>query len=142
MGAMLDGYCSDCTRTFAVGEPAAEARAVYELVLVAQLAALEAIGPGVGGQQADEVARAIIAEGGHGDDFGHGLGHGVGLQVHEAPRLGPRSDDVLAAGDAVTVEPGVYVAGRFGVRIEDLVIVDENGYRNLSSLPKDLRIVE
>jgi Xaa-Pro aminopeptidase len=142
MGAILDGYCSDCTRTFAVGEPAAEARAAYELVLVAQLAALEAIGPGVGGQQADEVARAIIAEGGHGDDFGHGLGHGVGLEVHEAPRLGPRSEDVLAEGDAVTVEPGVYVAGRFGVRIEDLVIVGENGHRNLSSLPKDLRIVE
>ncbi len=142
MGAILDGYCSDCTRTLAVGEPSSEARAAYELVLAAQLAALDAIATGVGGQKADEDPRAIIAEGGHGDDFGHGLGHGVGLEVHEAPRLGPRSDDVLAEGDAVTVEPGVYLAGRFGVRIEDLVIVDADGYRNLSSLPKDLRIVE
>lgn len=142
MGAIVDGYCSDCTRTFAVGEPEADAREAYELVLAAQLAALDAIGAGVGGQDADEVARAIIREGGHEDDFGHGLGHGVGLEVHEAPRLGPRSDDVLAEGDAVTVEPGVYVSGRFGIRIEDLVIVAGEGHRNLSSLPKELRVVE
>lgn len=142
MGALVDGYCSDCTRTFAVGELDPEARDVYELVLTAQATALESIRPGVGGQDADEVARAIIRDGGHGDEFGHGLGHGVGLEVHEAPRLGPRSEDVLAEGDAVTVEPGVYVAGRFGIRIEDLVIVTGEGHSNLSSLAKELRIVD
>jgi Xaa-Pro aminopeptidase len=142
MGAIAGGYCSDCTRTFAVGEPGEEAREVYELVLAAQLAALESIRPGIGGQEADEVARAIIREGGHGDEFGHGLGHGVGLEVHEAPRLGPSSEDVLGEGDAVTVEPGIYLPGKFGVRIEDLVIVTADGHRNLSSLPKELRVVQ
>ncbi|MGH2953174.1 MAG: M24 family metallopeptidase [Solirubrobacterales bacterium] len=141
MGALLDGYCSDCTRTFAAGEPDPEAREVYELVRTAQAAALEAVGPGVGGADADEVARAIIRDAGHGDHFGHGLGHGVGLEVHEAPRLGQRSEDALAEGDVVTVEPGVYVPGRFGVRIEDLVVITADGPRNLSSLPKELRVV-
>ena len=141
MGTQLGGYCSDCTRTYAAGEPGDEAREVYELVRRAQAEALEAIRPGVGGAEADEVARAIIREGGHGDEFGHGLGHGVGLEVHEAPRLGQRSDDELVAGDVVTVEPGVYVPGRFGVRIEDLVVVTADGHRNLSSLPKELTVV-
>jgi Xaa-Pro aminopeptidase len=141
MGAQLGGYCSDCTRTYAAGEPGDEAREVYELVRRAQAEALEAIRPGVGGAEADEVARAIIRDGGHGDEFGHGLGHGVGLEVHEAPRLGQRSDDTLVAGDVVTVEPGVYVPGRFGVRIEDLVVVTADGHRNLSSLPKQLTVV-
>ena len=142
MGAKLDGLCSDCTRTFAVGEIEEEAREVYELVLSAQAASLEAIRPGLGGADADEVARAIIRDAGHGEAFGHGLGHGVGLEVHEAPRLGMRSEDTLAEGDAVTVEPGVYVPGRFGVRIEDLAIVTDDGHRNLSSLPKELQVVE
>ena len=142
MGAKLDGLCSDCTRTFAVGEVGEDAREVYDLVLSAQAASLEAIRPGLGGADADEVARAIIREAGHGERFGHGLGHGVGLEVHEAPRLGMRSEDTLAEGDAVTVEPGVYLAGRFGVRIEDLVIVTAEGHRNLSSLPKELQVVE
>jgi Xaa-Pro aminopeptidase len=142
MGAQVDGYCSDCTRTFAVGEPDAEAAEVYELVRRAQAAGLEAIRPGVGGIEADAAARELIAAGGHGDQFGHGLGHGVGLEVHEAPRLGQRSEDELEAGDVVTVEPGVYVPGRFGVRIEDLVFVTEDGCRNLSSLPKELRVVD
>ena len=83
----------------------------------------------------------MIRNGGHEDHFGHGLGHGVGLEVHEAPRLGKRSEDVLEPGDVVTVEPGVYVPGRFGIRIEDLVVVTEDGYRNLSSVPKALRVV-
>ncbi len=141
MGAQLGGYCSDCTRTFAVGEPDEEARGVYELVQRAQAEALEAIRPGIGGAEADEVARAIIRDAGHGDEFGHGLGHGVGLEVHESPRLGQRSSDELVAGDIVTVEPGVYVPGRFGVRIEDLVHVTAEGHRNLSSLPKELTVV-
>ena len=142
MGAKLDGYCSDCTRTFAAGKPDGEAREVYELVRRAQAAGLTAIRPGVGGSEADEVARAVIRDAGHVEHFGHGLGHGVGLEVHEAPRMGPRSDDELLAGDVVSVEPGVYLPGRFGVRIEDLVVVTGNGPRNLSSLPKELRIID
>jgi len=142
MGARLDGYCSDCTRTFAAGEPGEPAREVYELVRRAQAAGLEAVGPGVGGQEADEAARAIIRAAGYGDEFGHGLGHGVGIEIHEAPRLGQRSDDVLVEGDVVSVEPGVYLAGRFGVRIEDLVVITAEGHHNLSSLPKDLTIVD
>jgi Xaa-Pro aminopeptidase len=142
MGAKVDGYCSDCTRTFAVGEPDSEAAEAYELVRRAQAEALEAIRPGVGGVEADSVAREVIAEGDHGEHFGHGLGHGVGLEVHEAPRLGQRSEDVLQPGDVVTVEPGVYVPERFGIRIEDLVFVTEDGARNLSSLPKGLRVVD
>ena len=142
MGAELDGYCSDCTRTFAAGEPEAEGRQVYELVRVAQAAALEAVRPGISGQQADAVARDLIAEAGHGDRFGHGLGHGVGIEVHEGPRLAASSEDELRAGNVVTVEPGVYLPGRLGVRIEDLVVVGEQGNRNLSGLPKDLTVVD
>jgi Xaa-Pro aminopeptidase len=141
MGALVGGYASDCTRTFAVGEIDDEAREAYELVRAAQAAGLEAIAPGVGGEEADEAARAVIRDGGHGDHFGHGLGHGVGLEVHEAPRLGKTSEDVLEAGDVVTVEPGVYVPGKFGIRIEDLVVVTEHGCDNLSSLGKELRTV-
>ncbi|MGH2952060.1 MAG: M24 family metallopeptidase, partial [Solirubrobacterales bacterium] len=141
MGALVDGYCSDCTRTFAAGEPDAGAREVYELVRTAQAKGLETVAPGVGGAEADAAVRAIIRDAGHGEHVGHGLGNGVGLEVHEAPRLGQRSEDVIAEGDVVTVEPGVYVPGRFGVRIEDLVVATADGHRNLSSLPKDLRVV-
>ena len=142
MGAQLDGYCSDGTRTFATGEPGDEAREVYDLVLAAQLAALAAIRAGAGGKEVDAVAREMIAEAGHGDHFGHGLGHGVGLEVHEAPRLATTSEDELREGNAVTVEPGVYLPGRFGVRIEDLVVLTGDGYSNLSGTPKELTIVE
>jgi Xaa-Pro aminopeptidase len=141
MGALVDGYCSDCTRTFAAGEPDGEAAGAYALVEAAQAAGLEAIRPGIDGEQADEAARAVIREGGHGEHFGHGLGHGVGLEIHEAPRLGKRSEDVLGENEVVTVEPGVYVPGKFGIRIEDLVVVTGDGHRNLSSLPKSLRVV-
>jgi Xaa-Pro aminopeptidase len=141
MGAIVDGYCSDCTRTFATGELDGDAREVYELVLEAQAAGLEAVAAGAGGKALDAVARDVIANGGHGDEFGHGLGHGVGIEVHEAPRLAKTSDDELVAGDVVTVEPGVYVPGHFGVRIEDLVSVEEDGCRNLSGRPKELQVV-
>jgi Xaa-Pro aminopeptidase len=140
MGAKLDGYCSDGTRTFATGEPDSDAREVYELVQRAQAVGLEAVRAGVGGAEADAASRAPIEEAGHGERYGHGLGHGVGLEVHEAPRLGKTSEDVLAAGDVVTVEPGIYLPGSFGVRIEDLVVVENGGVRNLSQTPKDLRV--
>jgi Xaa-Pro aminopeptidase len=142
MGAELDGYCSDGTRTVATTEPGDEAREVYDLVLAAQLAALSAIRAGASGKEVDAVAREIIAEAGHGDHFGHGLGHGVGLEVHEGPRLAATSEDEVREGNAVTIEPGIYLPGRFGVRIEDLVIVEGEGYRNLSGTPKELQIVD
>jgi Xaa-Pro aminopeptidase len=142
MGAKLDGYCSDGTRTYAVGEPGERAREVYETVRAAQEAALGAVAAGAQGEQVDAVAREAITAAGHGERFGHGLGHGVGLEVHEAPRLSPRSEDVLEVGEVVTVEPGVYLPGELGVRIEDLVVVTEAGCRNLSGLPKELQLVE
>jgi Xaa-Pro aminopeptidase len=111
-------------------------------VLEAQLAGLEATRAGVSGRDADAAARAIIEKGGHGERFGHGLGHGVGLLVHEDPRLAKTSEATLAAGQVVTVEPGVYLPGRFGVRIEDLVVVTDDGREVLSSYPKELTIVE
>jgi Xaa-Pro aminopeptidase len=140
-GAELDGYCSDCTRTLAAGEPEGQARNIYQLVLEAQLAGLDAVAPGAIGRDVDAVARAVIDAAGHGDEFGHGLGHGVGLEVHEAPRLGQRSEDELAPGNVLTVEPGVYLPGELGVRIEDLVVVTEDGRRVLTSIPKDLTVV-
>ena len=142
MGTLLDGYCSDCTRTFATGDPGEEAREVYELVREAQSAALEAVKPGAGGKEVDAVPRELIAAAGHGERFGHGTGHGVGLEVHEGPRLGATSEDALEEGNVVTVEPGVYLPGRFGVRIEDLVVVTADGHRNLSGLPKELQVVD
>jgi Xaa-Pro aminopeptidase len=145
MGAKLDGYCSDGTRTYAIGDESAlddESRSVYETVLAAQAAALAAIRPGVKGEDVDAAARKVIDDAGHGDRFGHGLGHGVGLEVHEGPRLSLRSDDVLAPDEVVTVEPGIYLPGKVGVRIEDLVVVAEDGYTNLSSVPKELTFVD
>jgi Xaa-Pro aminopeptidase len=142
MGARLDGYCSDGTRTFCVGEAGELARTVYEAVRRAQALALEAVVAGARGEDVDGVAREAIDAAGYGDRFGHGLGHGVGLQVHEAPRLSPRSDDLLEAGEVVTVEPGIYLPGELGARIEDLVVVAEGDCRNLSGLSKELQSVD
>jgi Xaa-Pro aminopeptidase len=139
-GAQLDGYASDCTRTFATGDVDPRDREVYELVQTAQEAALAAVRPGPTGREVDAVARAIIDAAGHAEHFGHGLGHGVGLEVHEGPRLSKQGEDALRAGMVVTVEPGVYVPGAVGVRIEDLVIVTEEGAEVVSSLPKELRV--
>lgn len=138
IGCVVDGYCSDCTRTFAVGDPGAELRAAYDLTLRAQLASLDAVKPGAIGREVDAVARDIITDAGHGDHFGHGLGHGVGMLVHEAPRLARTSDDVLEPGMVVTVEPGVYLPGIGGVRIEDLVVVTDDGCEILTHYTKDL----
>ncbi|HEV3322877.1 MAG TPA: Xaa-Pro peptidase family protein [Solirubrobacteraceae bacterium] len=142
-GALLDGYCSDCTRTYATGERLPEgAREVYELVLAAQLAGLAAVRPGPNGKEIDAVAREVIEQAGHGERFGHGLGHGVGLEVHEAPRLSRTAgEQPLRAGTVVTVEPGIYVPGRYGVRIEDLVAVTDNGPLVLTGLAKELTVV-
>jgi Xaa-Pro aminopeptidase len=137
-GALIDGYCSDCTRTVATGKLDGEAGDVYALVQRAQQAGLDAVRAGPSGRDVDAAARAVIEEAGHGEEFGHGLGHGVGLEVHEAPRLAKSDDSVLQAGNVVTVEPGVYLPGRLGVRIEDLVVVTEDGAEVLSSVDKDL----
>ena len=137
-GAQIDGYCSDCTRTIAAGDPGADAQRIYELVLEAQLAGLEAVRAGESGRGADARARAVIDAGCNGEYFGHGLGHGVGLDIHEAPRLSQRSEDDLRAGNVVTVEPGVYLPGRFGIRIEDLVVVRDGGPEILTSVSKRL----
>jgi Xaa-Pro aminopeptidase len=142
MGAKLDGYCSDGTRTFATGEPGERPREVYETVRGTQEAALDAVCAGARAEAIDAVARDRIAAAGHGERFGHGLGHGVGLEVHEEPRVSQRSEDVLKAGEVVTIEPGIYLPGELGVRIEDLVVVAEDGYRNLSGLSKDLLLVD
>jgi Xaa-Pro aminopeptidase len=142
-GARHEGYCSDCTRTYATGEGiGSEAREVYALVQRAQQAALDAVAPGPTGKELDAIAREIIDGAGHEEHFGHGLGHGVGLAVHEGPRLSRRGGDAaLAAGNVVTVEPGVYVPGELGVRIEDLVVVTRDGHDVLSSLPKSLQVI-
>jgi Xaa-Pro aminopeptidase len=142
IGARLDGYCSDCTRTWATGDLPDDLAEAYELVHRAQLAALAAVRPGPEGREVDAVARDIIEAAGHGDHFGHGLGHGVGMEVHEAPRLARTAEGALVAGMVVTVEPGVYLPGRGGVRIEDLVVVTEDGNSVLSGTTKDLLVVE
>jgi Xaa-Pro aminopeptidase len=140
-GAQLDGYASDCTRTYATGEIDPRDAEVYALVQRAQMAGLAAVRPGPTGREVDAVARTIIDAAGHAEHFGHGLGHGVGLAVHEGPRLSKQGDTSLGAGMVVTVEPGVYVPGAVGVRIEDLVIVTDDGAEVVSSLPKDLQVI-
>lgn len=136
IGCVVDGYCSDMTRTVCLGEPDPKYVAVWELVLRAQEAAKAAIRAGVPAVEADGAARSLITEAGYAEHFGHGLGHGVGLAVHESPKVSPLSEDVLQAGMSLTVEPGIYLPGEFGVRIEDLVIVREEGVETLTNTPK------
>lgn len=141
-GARVDGYCSDCTRTVATGEISDQAREVYALVLEAQLRGLDAVRAGAISREVDATARMVIDAGGQGEHFGHNLGHGVGLDIHEEPRLTRRSDAALQTGNVVTVEPGVYLPGQFGVRIEDLVVVDPNGPRILTGISKELTVCD
>jgi Xaa-Pro aminopeptidase len=137
LGAIADGYCSDMTRTVATGPVPPELGRAYEVVLRAQAAAVDACRPGVGCAELDAVARGVIEDAGFGEAFGHGLGHGVGLEIHEGPRLSREGRGELRPGMVVTVEPGIYLEGLGGVRIEDLVLVTDDGREVLSRAPKD-----
>ncbi len=137
-GAKYQGYASDLTRTFYRDEPTPAFRRAYEVVLAAQQAAIEALGPGVRCRDVDSAARQVITEAGMGEAFKHSLGHGVGLYIHESPRMSASSTDTLEPGMIVTVEPGVYFEGDFGIRIEDDVLITERGREVLSNLPKGL----
>lgn len=137
-GAVVEGYCSDCTRTVIVGEPDDRRREVWQAVRRAQLAAMEGLEPGMEGREVDAIARASLEDSGYARYFGHGLGHGVGLQVHELPSLGQKSEDTIEPGAIVTVEPGVYIEGWGGVRLEELVLVTEDGADPITAAPYDL----
>lgn len=140
-GAVVGGYHSDMTRTVAVGSVSEEQKKIYNTVLEAQLAAMEKMAPGVSCAGADKAARDIITDAGYGEFFGHGTGHGVGVEIHEQPRVSPRSKEILAPGHLVTAEPGIYLPGLFGVRIEDMVLITEDGSRGLTHAPKNLIIL-
>lgn len=140
-GCIVDGYCSDMTRTVAVGHVTDEMQAVYDTVLNAQLAGIAACKAGVTGRAVDAAGRKVIEDAGYGDAFGHGFGHGVGLEIHEAPTAGPRGEAPLPAGSIVTAEPGIYLPGKFGVRIEDMLYVIEDGCIDLTEAPKQLVIL-
>ena len=140
-GAVYKGYHSDMTRTVAVGKVSQKQKEIYDTVLSAQKAALDILKKGVSCKDADGAARDIIKNAGYGDYFGHGTGHGVGIEIHESPNLSPRSEQILDTGHIVTVEPGIYIPDEFGVRIEDMALITENGYENLTSTPKELIIL-
>lgn len=140
-GAVFDGYHSDMTRTVAVGDISIKQAEVYNTVLQAQKAGLEAIKPGTECRAVDKMARDIIAAKGYGDYFGHGFGHGVGIEIHEYPNLSPKSEAVLRSGNVVTAEPGIYIPGEFGIRIEDMVLVTDDGYYNFTKCNKELIVL-
>ena len=140
-GATYQGYVSDCTRTVVLSEASRKQQDIYGIVLAAQQAALQRIRPGMSGKEADALARTIITDAGYGEAFGHSLGHGVGLVVHEGPSLSPREEAILAPGHVVTVEPGIYLAGWGGVRIEDDVFLADDGPEVLTSFPRELMAI-
>lgn len=140
-GALYNGYISDITRTVAVGEPSGQMKEIYDIVLKAQELGVEKIGPGMSGIEADAIARDFIKSRGYGEAFGHSTGHGIGLEVHESPGLSSRSETVLEPGMAVTVEPGIYLPGVGGVRIEDDILITESGNERLTNSTKELRIL-
>jgi Xaa-Pro aminopeptidase len=137
MGARINGYCSDFSRTLFLGKADKTFREIYNIVLKAQATAVEGIESGMAASRADQLARNVVKQAGYGDDFGHGLGHGVGLAVHEFPTLGPSSSDSLADGMVFTIEPGIYLAGQGGVRIEDMVVLENSRARVLTKAKKD-----
>ncbi|UVI32275.1 M24 family metallopeptidase [Paenibacillus spongiae] len=138
-GAYMNGYCSDLTRTVVVGSPSDRHREIYDIVLEAQLTTLSGIKPGMTGREADALARDVITRYGYGDRFGHGTGHGLGMEIHEAPRLSKTGDIVLQPGMTVTVEPGIYLPGFGGVRIEDDIVITESGISLLTASSKELQ---
>lgn len=140
-GCRLNGYCSDMTRTVCVGSPTSLQKKIYSIVQRAQAAGLKAIRPGQSSGDVDLAARSVIRKAGYGAHFGHGTGHGVGREVHEDPRVGPRAKDALRPGMAITCEPGIYLDGKFGVRIEDLALVTEGGHENLYRTTKEMIVV-
>jgi Xaa-Pro aminopeptidase len=140
-GAYYHGYCSDLTRTVVLGQPTEKHKQIYDIVLEAQLLTLEKLKPGMSGREADAIARNVITQAGYGDHFGHGTGHGLGMEIHEAPRLSLQSDTILEPGMVVTVEPGIYIPGFGGVRIEDDVVITENGIRVLTKSSKDFTVI-
>jgi Xaa-Pro aminopeptidase len=137
-GAVYGGYCSDMTRTIVMGEANEQQKKIYHIVLEAQQAALSLLRPGLSCREGDRAARDIITGEGYGKFFGHGTGHSLGLAIHEEPRLSPFSEDVLAPGVVMTVEPGIYIPGWGGVRIEDVAVITETGARILTGAPKEL----
>lgn len=141
-GCRYEGYCSDMTRTIVIGKPNEKHQEIYQTVLKAQLAALDAIKPGLKGKEVDAIARNIIKDAGYGEYFGHGLGHSVGLDIHENPRFSSAEEKVIEPGMVLTVEPGIYVPGFGGVRIEDMVVVTKTGIKNLTHSPKELIVIE
>ncbi len=141
-GAKYKGYCSDITRTVAIGEVPDELQKIYEIVRDAQETTLAVLRPGMTGREVDAIARKFISEAGYGENFGHGTGHGLGLDIHEAPTVGPRSEQVLKPGMVVTVEPGIYLPGLGGVRIEDDVIITENGIEVITKSPKAWTVLD
>ena len=140
-GVIYQNYCSDMTRTIFIGEPSEELKEIYGIVLEAQKAALDGIVSGMSGIKADKIARDIIAKAGYGDNFGHSLGHGVGIEIHEDPRLSTSSIDILEDGMVFSIEPGIYVDGLGGVRIEDMVMLVDGKLRNFTTSPKDIIII-
>jgi Xaa-Pro aminopeptidase len=140
IGVKVSGYCSDMTRTIFFGTPTEDAVNAYIAVREAQEAALGAARPGMKGKELDGVARSVLEGKGYGAYFSHGLGHGVGIAIHEGPNAGPRSEDPLVPGNVVTVEPGVYLPKRFGVRLEDMILIREGGIENLTSFTKDMLV--
>lgn len=141
IGAVYNGYHSDMTRTVVLGEPSEEQRKIYDIVLKAQLAGLAAVKAGVNSCDVDKASRDVIASNGYGKYFGHSTGHGVGLEIHESPAVSVRNGTVLKPGMVITVEPGIYLPDKFGVRIEDMILVTEDGYRNFASVPKELTVI-
>ncbi len=137
-GAKYAGYCSDMTRTVVLGKADEEMKRIYNTVLTAQAEAMKQIKAGMTCKDADKIARDVITDAGYGQYFGHSLGHSLGLEVHESPAVSPKSNDILAAGNIVTVEPGIYIPGKYGVRIENMVLVTENGCENLTNSDREL----
>ncbi len=140
-GCIVDGYCSDMTRTVALGEPDDEMKKVYQLVLEAQLAGIAAARAGIPGRSVDAAARAVIEKAGYGRYFGHGFGHSLGIEIHESPNANTVEETLLPAGAVISAEPGIYLPGRFGVRIEDVIVLDETGNTVITKAPKELTVL-